>query len=212
MPHLKRWVVVALFTLLLVMLRVGWSSRVALWEGQNWLAQGDRVGAARSFESSTHMYLPGIPWPQTAMAQLISLAEAAETEGRSQDALLLWSQVRSSSLSTRWIWTPWSEERLLADTHLATLVSARSKNWPDPASDPVSRQQQVQAAFAFEPRPRLVWSMTGLLAFMGALVGVGGLILRGFDVNGTPRQGGVKHWAGVVVVSITVWMCSMWMA
>ena len=211
-PHLRLWFVLGLITLLLVVLRVGWSARGSYLEGQSYLQRGDQVEAARLFEAATHAYLPGIPWPEQAMAQLISLAESAEKQGHTQEAITLWSQVRSSSLGTRWILTPWQEERGLADRHLVELVTAGTRVWPDPSLGREERQKQAEVAFQFEPRPHLGWSLPGLLAFGGVLVGIGGVILRGFKVDGTPRQGVVGRWAGGVLVSIAVWMWCMWMA
>ncbi len=157
-------------------------------------------------------FVPGAPHVPAAYAKLVSIARLAEGRGDPDTALFAWHAVRTSALSTRWVFIPHDDELAIANASIARLSSKKA---PPPAArvrDPGHIQQKMHALLARSDRPRIPWILTllaGFLAMSAGLVHMGWKGLNG-EHGFEPRR--LKWGAAIALAGVVAWALALWNA
>lgn len=159
---------------------------------------------------SAMWFAPGAPHVPAAYAKLISIARLAEGRGDPKTALFAWHAVRTSALSTRWVFIPHEQELAVANASIARLSA---KQPPAPGArvqDPADIQQKMHVLLASSDRPRTPWIFVLLggfaaLAFGLIHMGYKGVIgPKGLEPKRL-RVGGIVALAGLVAWALALW-------
>ncbi len=204
-----------LWLALVVVALAGIVSARALYSGEAEVAAsttalkaGDPHEATIRARRAAGWYVPGAPHVRVAYERLVALAEAAERNRRIDIALLAWRGVRSASLQTRWLITPFAREAARAEREIARLSSIEPGSaLPDP-----QLTREHFAKLAQRPGPSRLWAAVLMGSFGLALVG---LFLWTRAVAGAA---GKLHWrkargpALLSAAAALLWLLSVWRA
>ena len=161
---------------------------------------------------SAMWFAPGAPHVPAAYAKLISIARLAEGRGDTKTALFAWQAVRTSALSTRWVFIPHQDELAVADASIARL-SAKQRPAPGArVQEPADIQQKMHILLASSNRPRMPWILTLLGGFAALTFGLVHMAYKGpLGPEGLAikrlRVGGI-----VAIVGLVAWALALWNA
>jgi hypothetical protein len=205
-------VAVVAFCLGVILMRVFWDGRAALADGDRAKAAGDVAEAVAKWRRAARWYAPGAPHVQSAYDRLTGLALLAEGAGDRELALSAWQAVRSSILSTRSFYTPYSDLLPVANDKIAALMAQVEGPAADPGHDEAARKAWHLALLTRDESPSVFWSLVALFGF-AAWVG-GGFYFAWKGITPDDRlDRRASALSGIfVLVGLLVWMLGLYRA
>lgn len=203
---------IALFCLGAVLMRVFWDGRVALAEGDRAKASGDVAEAVARWRRAARWYAPGAPHVRGAYERLHALARFAEGAGDRDTALLAWQAVRSSILSTRSFFTPYSGLLPVANERIAALMAHAEGPAADPGKDEAARTAWHLALLHKDESPSVLWSLVALLGFAAWVGGGFYFAWRGVTPDDRLDRRASALSGVLVLVGLLVWMLGLYRA
>ncbi len=212
---MRRKISIVLATMALLF---GIISARALWEGYQALERGneameqkDAKSAIRHWRRAARWYLPLAPHVAAAYDKLRGLAKQAEENKDRETALSAWTAIRSSSLATRHVTSPYSDRRAEADTHIATLMA----NWERELGSTQPAEARVAwhyAALQKNYMPSVGWSIVALLG-LALWIGSGfGFALKGVDENDKIIAKAAGYSAFGIGLGLLIWALGLYLA
>jgi hypothetical protein len=194
------------FGLSVMIMRVLWDGRQALVAGDEALTKGDVPGAITGWRRAARWYAPGAPHVRAAYLRLEELAQAAEAQGDDEVALEAWRAIRSSSLSTRSVYTPFEVERRRADEHIAALMAKAD------GGDPAERRAWHAAKLARDDAPAVIWTLVAIAGFAAWASGGFWLATRGFTKEDQLVKRTAARSALTIVIGLAAWVIGLALA
>jgi hypothetical protein len=210
--RLVRWGGAAALILLVIVVRVLWSARSELAQGERSLDRHDEEGAIAHFRRAAHWYAPGNPWSTAALDRLKFVGRHAEMQGDLSTALRAYRAIRTSILGTRSFYTPHPARLASANRRIARLM-AKLPRPPEDVGKPYSRLvAEHLALLERDDAPKASWSFVMLLGFATWITAAFRMVGRGLDAEGRIQTRPFLAWAGVLVVGLGVWMLGLLLA
>jgi hypothetical protein len=147
-----------------------------------------------------------------AYDRLRALARAAEEHRRIDIALLAWRGVRSASLETRWLVTPFQSDLELADKQIARLLAARAEpGLPAPEPDEAFVAEQL-VLLRRHQAPRLPWVIALVSSFAFGAVGLALWARQVTRARGRVAWARARWGVGLTALGIALWLLAVWRA
>ncbi|MCP4606277.1 MAG: hypothetical protein GY847_38165 [Proteobacteria bacterium] len=161
---------------------------------------GARPTVIAELEDAVKAYVPGSPYPASAIRELEILAKGAEMRGDSMRATAIWEVSRRAILATRHFRQPFIDKLKKAEQEITRLRNVRGKGKPT-ESNPVERPE--------DPDP-----IASLLLFIGLMGWIGGAITICLKPRGKESQSvrfRVYTWT-VCLSGLALWIAMAWIA
>ena len=206
------WLLLAVVTLAIVMVRVTIDSRAALRAGVDAETAGDRSRASREYLHAIRMYVPGSSSVKRAVERLEAMAGAAAEAGDLEGERIAREALRSGLLGARSVYTPYADHLAVSDRRLAEVyarIETRSAVAAPGAAQPGTGQAGTGieerrlwhlARLTERPGPALPATFAALFGFALWLSAAILFIRRGID-RGLRLQ---RRWALAALVMFAV--------
>ena len=187
----RRWLGVLCWLLLgyaIVGVPAGWEASRELVQGQAALGARDPERAIRHLGRALRWYLPGLPANGQAAELLWAVGQQAEAEGRPEQALAAYRELRGGVLGIRTLWQPHARWLEPTSTHIARLMAAQGTRdrHGEPASFAVREQEHL--LLLRQPLAPDPWLSLGVvLGFFGWVAALAAGITWGLDERLRPR-------------------------
>ncbi|MCP4675011.1 MAG: hypothetical protein GY854_05800 [Deltaproteobacteria bacterium] len=163
-------------------------------------SSGDREAAVTELEDAAKAYVPGSPYPTSALRELAILAKAAEMRGETVRAAAVWEVTRRAILATRHFSQPHAAQLENAETEITRLRSDQGGT-RGTSTNPIERPT--------DPNP-----FASMLLFVGLVTWAGGAILLCLtpsrDEANNPR---IRRAAWIVCLGgLALWLLMAWIA
>ncbi len=206
--------------------RAIWEGRSALHAGDEAMANGDVAGAIDGWRRAARWYVPLAPHVGDAYDRLARVATDAELQQDRITALTAWRAIRSSSLATRWVVTPYADRKAHADQRIAALM-AEEPVWGQPvpagedptrlaapeAGDTVAAREAYYAAqLARDGAPSLAWVIVALAGFGGWLGGCVRFARRALGPEDRLDRRVAAESGVLVLIGMVVWVVGLYLA
>lgn len=213
---MKGWRLAALVVAVFVgavVTRVFWDGRTALASGDAALAKGDAHEALVGWRRAARWYAPGAPHVADAYERMGQLAAEAERRGDRTLALDAWRAIRSSSLATRWLVTPFAAEQAEANDHIAALMAAQEVDaGAKPEASARDRRAYHLALLQRDDAPSVPWTLVALAGFAAWVAGGFWLARRGLTAEERLDRRTATRAALLIAAGILVWMLGLYKA
>jgi len=201
---LLRGVVVAVvFLLAVVWGRAVVSSHKHYHAGEHAAAQEDAVGAVLAYRRAVQWHAPAFTRSADALDRLEALGADASAAGDLHGALFAYRSARWAILSTRHIGVPHRERLSHLHIQIAALM-ADQRALPRDGPHAQTYASQLDDFAARRPQPLL--ALGASLAFMGWLLSMGMLALRGLARDGRVVRREALRWSCVTLALFMIWM------
>ena len=172
------------------------------------LEAGDAWEATVRARRAASWYAPGAPHVTVAYDRLIALARAAEKRKKYDIALFAWRSVRTAQLETRWVTVPHAAKLDLANREIARLMAQQDTSSEDKETLAAEHLELLSA----DETPRLLWSVTLILAFVIWALGIGLWSRRVAGPGGRTDWSKARLPAVLTAVGIALWLLAVWRA
>ncbi len=163
-------------------------------------SSGDRRAAVTELEDAAKAYVPGSPYPTSALRELAIFAKAAEMRGETTRAASIWEVTRRAILATRHFSQPHTVQLENAEREISRLRSDQG-GASGASTNPIERPK--------DPNP-----IASMLLFVGLITWAGGAIV----ICLTPRRVEVNSqrihhvaWAACLC-GLALWLLMAWIA
>lgn len=151
-------ITVALIIFLMVLLRVAVGSYKEYRQGRQYLLKKENTMAALHFNRAIRFYTPMNPYIKRSLKELFGIGRNYEDLGQRQKAVVLYEKMRSSIMSTRSFYLPYSHEVGVLEGKIASLRSEIEEG---------VTEQQVINDLSIDRSPSVFYSIIAILGFMG---------------------------------------------
>ncbi|MET0390451.1 MAG: hypothetical protein ABW321_31050, partial [Polyangiales bacterium] len=189
--------------------RVLLSARAELAEAEALLARHDEDAAVVHLRRAARWYAPLSPYHVRALAQLTTLAQAAEQRGDTARALAAYRAVRGSILATRSLYVPERPQLQAANEHIARLLSRE----PAPGIDAGKTVEQLRrehlALLTPIPGPNVFWSCVLLAGFACWVGSAFAFSVRAIDAEDHWVRSEVQRWGSLIALGFGLFVLGM---
>ncbi len=190
-----------------VVVRVGWEGHDALDRAAQAQRAEDDDLQIEMLGRAARWRMPGLGHDEEALAQLVALGEAAESQGADARprALAAYREVRRALLATRAWQVPHRDVFDDVNVRIARLMAAQEEAFGTDVGgqgDPYSYHLQLLQDV---PGPDPVRGNLAALSFLGWLAAGVGFVVLGIDAKGRVRPRPAARWGVLSLVLLVAW-------
>ena len=199
-------------------LRVYFDGVSALEQGQEAEKEGKVEAALEAYQRSLRAWIPFSPIPHEGLMGLQRIAKARREAGeRAGELAVLW-RIRGGVRAIESLWrAPFRKESESVDERLAILMAqeelaqaARGRAAPT-GGTLAEKIKDHRRLLALRPAPSRLGSLWLLASFGGWILGMIGLMIRGFDQELSLVKPAVYRWGFFTVSSFGAWLLALGM-
>ena len=191
---------VAILLLLVLWGRVFYGSMQDYKTGETFLKENQTIRAITYFDRSLHWYALLNPYMERSAERLWEIGEKAEKEGDRRMARIAFESIRNACYGTSHFFTPREEWIEKAESRIKKLEGEKAHK----------TDGQVEVGHPKKnPHPRVGWSVSVVVGFLGWVASSVGFIVFAFRKD---RRGGSAFFKGVVWVCLILAFAALWVA
>jgi len=196
---------VFLVVLLILWIRVFYGSMQDYKTGETLLKENQTIRAITYFDRSLHWYAPLNPYVERSAERLWEIGQKAEKEGDRRMARIAFESIRNACYGTSHIFTPGEEWIDKAESRIKKLEGEKTPK----GDDEIEGEHPTKS-----PHPRVGWSVSVVVGFLGWIGSVLGFIVCVFRKDRRDKKPFYENlvWVSLIVAFGVLWFAGMVMA
>ncbi len=203
-------ILVVLFFLIITGIKVFYLQRSHFMLAEKYYSEANWKLAIREYDNAMHFYTPLSPYIRKSAEKLWQVGEMFEKQGKPDWANIAYGSIRSSFYASRSLYTPGKDwinkcDEKIADLNVRILIKEGSIK----SEDADAEKKKHLYVMKYDRAPVPLWSVLSEIGFVGWIISVIFIIVKGFENNGKLRKKFALYGILLFILTFALWVVSL---